>query len=243
MLLGTKPAATSSAEIVKVYEAAISLLDLPRVPLFLRQADRSPVPGVSLTWPAAAVLAGRCEEDTSEVRFALGQALALTLPTNVVTLGLPEGQAHHVFRAVMGAFGPPESSRAMNRESGRLAESLWHVLPPRTQRRLQALLGPVQMSDFDALLGRAWQSAHRVGLFLAGDFKAAVRGVLSEEPRGEDESPPSIYGADWMALCHEKPVIADLFRLAVSPEYAEARWRAPVHSARGTNSTRPSSEP
>ena len=242
-LLGAQPAATSNAEVVKVYEAAIGLLDLPRVPLFLRQSDRAPVPGVCLTWPAAALLAGRCDEDTSQVRFALGQALALTLPTNVVSLGLPEGQAHHVFRALMGAFGPPESSRAMNKESGRLAESLWHVLPPRTQRRLQALLGPVQMDDFSALLGRAWQSAHRVGLFLAGDFKAAVRSVLAEEPRGDDEDPPSLYGADWMALCQANPVVADLFRLAVSPEYAEARWRAPVHPARGTRSSRPSSAP
>ena len=228
VLQGAQPAATTNAEVSRIYESAIGLLGLSRVPLFLRPSDDVPSASVTMTWPPAAILSGRVREDSPELRYALGQALALALPTNIITLALSPTDARNAFRAVMGAFGPPESSRAMNKESGRLAEALWHVLPPRTQRRLQTLLAPVELADFEAAPGRAWQSAHRIGLFLAGDFKTAVTTVLAARARAEGVEPPSLYGADWMALCHESTSVADLFDLAVSPEYAEARWHAPA---------------
>ena len=129
----------------------------------------------------------------------------------------------------------------MNKESGRLAEALWHVLPPRTQRRLQALLAPVQQADFEAAPGRAWQSAHRVGLFLAGDLRTAVTAVLSSYAgaHGDGSETANLYGADWTALCRENASVADLFSLAVAPEYAEARW----HPVSPTSSNRPSRAP
>ncbi len=144
---GARPASASRGAVASLYETAISLLALPRVPLFLRPSEDPPSPHVALTWPAVAIVSGRLDDDSPELRFALGQALALALPPNVLAVGLGEAQARNTFRAVMGAFGPPEASRAMNRESGRLAEALWHVLLPRTQRRLQMLLGPVQLAD------------------------------------------------------------------------------------------------
>ncbi len=238
-LQGAQPAATTNASVARIYETAIGLLGLPRVPLFVRAADELPTAGVSLTWPPAAVLTGRLREDTPELRFGLGEALALTLSTNILTLGLPPAEARNAFRAVMGAFGPPESSRAMNKESGRLAEALWHMLPPRTQRRLQSLLAPVHSSDFESAPGRAWQSAHRIGMFLAGDLKAAVAAVLAATARADGAEAPPPYGADWMALCHENSAVADLFQLAVSPEYAEARWQLPPPLSTRVPSTRP----
>jgi hypothetical protein len=71
-------------------------------------------------------------------------------------------------------------------------------------------------------------------MFLAGDFKTAVRTVLAERAHALGAEAPSLYGADWMALCHEHPAVADLLQLAVSPEYAEARWHMPTHAAMGT---------
>jgi hypothetical protein len=238
-LQGTQPAATTSAEVSRIYETAIALLGLARVPLFVRAADAPAAPGVSLTWPPAAVLVGRLREDGPALRFALGQALAMTLPFNILTLGLPASDARNVFRAVMGAFGPPESSRAMSKESGRLAEALWHVLPPRTQRRLQALLASASLADFDGVPGRAWQTAHRIGMFLAGDLGAAVTGVLAASSHAEGAAAPE-HGPDWMALCLENTSVADLFQLAVSPEYAEARWQTPPPASVRFPSNRPS---
>jgi len=227
-LQGAHAVGPMSGEVAQICESAISLLGLPRVPLFVRRIDAPLVAGVALTWPPAATLAGRVDGDRPELAFAVGQALALTLPTSILLLGLGPEPSRNAFRAVMGAFGPPESSRSMSRESGRLAEALWHVLPPRTQRRLQTLLAPVTLDDFDAARARSWLSVHRIGLYLAGDFRAAVTAVLDERARVEGREPSSLYGADWQALCHENPAIADLFLLASSPEYAEARWHVPV---------------
>ena len=239
VLKGAQPAAASNSEVSRLYETAIGLLGLPRVPLFLRRSKEAPTSAVSFTWPPAAILSGRVDEDTPELRFALGRALALTLPTNVLTLGLDEMSSRNAFRAVMGAFGPPESSRAMNRESGRLAEALWHVLPPRTQRRLQTLLGPVQLEDFESALARSRECANRIGMFLAGDFRASVHAVFDARLRALGAEPTSLYGADIIALCHENAEVADLFQLAVSPEYADARWRAPTQKSTENPSNRP----
>ena len=65
-------------------------------------------------------------------------------------------------------------------------------------------------------------------MFLAGDFRTAVQAVLAERARASGVAPRSLEGADWTALCREEPAVADLFMLAVSPEYAEARWRLPA---------------
>ena len=104
---GAQPASATRGAVVGIYETAISLLSLPRVPLFLRPSDDPPSPRVALMWPAVAIVSGRIDDDSPELRFALGQALALALPTNVLALGLGDVQAQSAFRAVMGAFGPP----------------------------------------------------------------------------------------------------------------------------------------
>jgi hypothetical protein len=68
-------------------------------------------------------------------------------------------------------------------------------------------------------------------MFLAGDFACAVRALLAETaPRFEPVlSTPNLRG-----LCEEMPMLADLLRLAVSREYADARWHPmPPASSRG----------
>ncbi len=75
-------------------------------------------------------------------------------------------------------------------------------------------------------------------MFLAGDFKTAVQVVLAERARASGAPAASLQDADWVALCREEPAVADLFLLAVSPEYAEARWRLPTREP-GTSSSRP----
>jgi len=132
------------------------------------------------------------------------------------------------------AFGPPESGGSVDARAARLAESFWQIVPPRTQRRLQELLGGSIVVDYAQLVARAHESGRRVGMFLSGDFATAARTLLAEEgPRGERPSLPSLRN-----LCEEVPTLADLLRLAVSPEYARARWHAVASSApRGTISS------
>ena len=87
----------------------------------------------------------------------------------------------------------------------------------------------------EELLARAHQSGRRVGMFLAGDFAAAARWLLAESGYRVDE-PPSL--VTLRSLCEQVPALADLLRLAVSPEYASARWHVVAPNApRGTISS------
>jgi hypothetical protein len=139
----------------------------------------------------------------------------------VLRLGLPPVEGRALLDALRAAFGPPELGRRVEGKAARLAESFWQIVPARTQRRLQELLGSSQIDEYDDLLGLAHQSGRRVGMFLAGDFAFAARALLAEASLRTPE-PPSL--ATLRPLCEEVPQLADLLRLAVSPEYADARW-------------------
>jgi hypothetical protein len=66
-------------------------------------------------------------------------------------------------------------------------------------------------------------------MFLAGDFGWAARRLLAESSAlagAETRPAASTASGSLRALCDELPMLADLLRLAVSPEYADARWHA-----------------
>src|SRR5207253_1896395 len=137
--------------------------------------------------------------------------------------------------AMRAAFGPPETGRIVNSRAARLAESFWQLVPPRAQRRLQQLLVSSPLPEYEELVARARQSSRRVGMFFAGDFGYAAQSLLAEsspQPRGT----PSIESL--RGLCEEHRELADLLRLAVSSEYAQARWNAATPIARrGSSAT------
>jgi len=188
--------------------------------------------GVELTYPVSAVLEGSFS-DTPDLAYVLGQALAAAMPQNALLLGLPGILARRVWVATLGAFGPPELGRRVDAAAARLAESFWQIIPARTQRRLQELLGAATVAEYEDLVARAHQAGRRVGLFLSGDFASAARSLLVEIGLVESPSLSSLRG-----LCEEVPALADLLRLAVSPEFASARWHVVAPTApRGTSSS------
>jgi hypothetical protein len=219
-----------TSPVSKVYEAAVRVLDAPRIPLYVVRSSPGPISSqVALLAPPSVLLAGDCREDTGELRFALGRGLSAALSQNVLRLGLPPSEGRALIGALRAAFGPPEIGRIVNSRAARLAESFWQLVPARAQRRLQQLLGNTQLPEYEELVARAAQSGRRVGMFLAGDFELAVRASLAEVSTG---SGPSVADGgsrpiDLRALCEEHPMVADLLRLAVSPEYAQARWQTP----------------
>jgi hypothetical protein len=222
-----------SSVIARVYEAAMRALDAPRIPLFVpRSGGGRPSAQVAVLSPASVLLTGDVRDDSAELRFALGRGMSAALGQNVLRLGLPATEGAAVVEALHAAFGPPESGRRVSTRAARLAESFWQIVPARTQRRLQELLGIGPLSDYEALVARANHSGTRVGMFLAGDFACAARALLAESSvRGEKV--PSL--ANLRSLCEELPPLADLLRLAVSPEYADARWHpAAPNSSRRT---------
>jgi tetratricopeptide (TPR) repeat protein len=226
----------STSPIARLYETAMHALDAPRIPLFVpRASSGTPASYVALLTPPSVILAGDVREDSAELRFALGQGMCAALAHNVLRLGLPEVEGRAVVDAMRAAFGPPEMGRTVDARAARLAESFWQIVPARTQRRLQELLSSAAIADYDELVGRAYQSGRRVGLFLSGDFAGAARALLAEDG-SRTGAPPSLLSL--RSLCEQLPALADLLRLAVSPEYASARWQVVAQSApRGTISS------
>ena len=228
------PGATSA--IARVYEAAMRALDAPRIPLFVpRSTAGTPVSHVAVLAPPSVILAGDVREETPELRMALGRGMSAALPQNVLRLGLPPAEGRALVEALLAAFGPPDVGRRVDVRAARLAESFWQIVPARTQRRLQEVLRSPAGDEYEELVGRAHQSGRRVGLFLAGDFACAARSLLAEAG-ARTEEPPSL--TNLRRLCEQVPQLANLLRLAVSPEYASARWHVVAPTApRGTLSS------
>ncbi len=227
------PGGTSALS--RLYETTMRILDTPRIPVFVTRPSGALTTGVAVINPPSVLLTGEAREETPELRFVLGRGLAAALPNNVLVLGLAPREARLVTTALHGAFGPPEYGRALDQASGRLAESFWQLIPQRLQRRLQELLGAGPLPDHDEIMERALQSGRRVGFFLAGDFSTAARALLSERAM----NPDALIGPGGLErACAQIPALADLARLAVSPEYADARWHpvAPA-SQRGSMSS------
>ena len=230
----------NSSVIARLYEVAMRVLEAPRIPLFVpRMTAGTPVAHVAVLSPPSVILAGDVREETTELRFALGRGMAAAMPQSVLRLGLPPVEARAVLDAMRAAFGPPEMGRRVDARAARLAESFWQIMPARAQRRLQELLGAAregEPAEYEELVARAHQAGRRVGLFLAGDFAYAVRVLLSESSSRADYQPPSL--STLRSLCEALPAMADLLRVAVSPEYAQARWHAVAPAApRGTMSS------
>jgi hypothetical protein len=140
-----------------------------------------------------------------------------------------------MWNAVLGAFGPPELGRELDIVSGHMAEQFWQLIAGRTQRRLKEMLAQPQRTDFDLLRERARQSGRRIGLFLTGDFGFAGR-ALVEEQHGDAALLATPTG--FLQACAEYPSLVDLYRLAIRPEYADARWRAAPPSSHHPSSGR-----
>jgi hypothetical protein len=223
----------------RLYEGTMRVLDLPRIPIFVpRPTLGPPTSQVALLSPPSVVLGGDVREETLELRFALGYALAATLPQNVLRLGLPRADGRALIEALHAAFAPPEIGRRVDARAARLAQSFWQSVPSRTQRRLQVILGHGPLGEYEDLVARAHQSGLRAGMFLAGDFGWVARRLLAESSAlAGAETRPAVSNAPGglRALCEELPMLADLLRLAVSPEYADARWHAEPPGARQTN--------
>ncbi len=208
--------------IARTYETVLRVLDTPRIPLFAtRSGAGAPSSQVALSQPPSVILSGDVRQESGELLFELGRGMSAALAHNALCLGLPPQEGRALVEAVRVAFAPPEVGRQVDIRAARLAEAFWQLVPARTQRRIQALLNPGPVPGYDELVERAMQSGRRVGMFLSGDFGRAARCLVSEYV-GPSGVPTS---ENLRTLCDRLPRLADLLRLAVSPEYANARWQ------------------
>jgi tetratricopeptide (TPR) repeat protein len=216
-----------ASTIARIYQAAIRVLDTPRIPLFFRPATGDPSAKVVVTAQPSVLLTGDADDESVALLFELGRGISAALPQNVICLGLPASEARAAIAALGAAFGVT-FDRGVTSHAALLAESLWQLVPPRSQRRLQQLLASVQLPEYEELVVQAMHVGRRVAMFLAGDFGYAARDLLGHEP---SRSAPGPTLHDLRGLCEGEPLMADLFRLAISPEYAQARWHVPPADA------------
>jgi len=219
---------TGAIPIGRAVAAAGRLLGASRTPVYVRQRPGRDVE-VALLSPPAVLLGGDCREDNSDVRYVLGAGLIAAHPAHCLLLAQSEDGARATWQALLSAFGPPEHGRGIAPDVSRLAASLWQSIPRAAQRRLGELLGQ-QPPQFDVALDGARQVARRGGLYLSGDIAAATRATIAEAGQSLAQ------GTDLAAICAQHPRVADLFRLATSPEFAEARWRVPGGARRSPSS-------
>jgi cellulose synthase operon protein C len=213
------------APLSRLYEVALRLLDRSRFPLFHRPGDAPLTLTLALLSSPAAILSGDAKGDGPVVRWMLGRAMSAVLPANALPLGLPERDGIALWQVLAGAFGPPGAA-PFDRAHALLADTLWQTLPPRAQRRLKELLEDGDDTPFEHAVRRATQSGRRVGMFLTGDFGHAARTTLAEYGGSSADELTRPGGLE--RLCKESDALADLYRLAVCPEYADARWHVPT---------------
>lgn len=213
---------SSPTPLARVFGAASRLLGLTRTPLFQRKSSEPVSISVALLHPPALLLTGDVRAETAALGYQIGAMLAATLPENVLLYGASEAQVSGVLRALVAAFGPPQTSRGQLAAIATLAEMLWESMPSRAQRRLRELCDDPTRIEYDVALGSARQAVRRAGLFVSGDLTVAVRETCSDLG-------VSTWGLDapggLAALCSSVPAVADLVRLATSPEYANTRWQ------------------
>lgn len=237
-----------------LYELALRLLDPPRFPLFHRRTTTLGRPrktdqgtelpfeegapfavSVTLLATPTAILEGDGREDSAELRWMLGVALSSVLPQNALVAGLGRPEARSLWQVILGAFGPP-GLVTVERGDAQLADMLWQTLAPKTQRRLRELLATTDLTPFELVLERSKQSARRIGMFLTGDFGHAARKVIADYPQASAAELERPGGLE--KLCTQLPSLADLLRLAVRPEYADARWHLPTPASQRLSSGR-----
>jgi hypothetical protein len=206
--------------LARLYAAAARLLGMSRTPLFQRRDSLDVTVGVALLSPPAVLLAGDVRRESPELGYHLGAMLAACAPERVLLFGSSEEQARDILGALLVGFGPPSAQHRGPTASTHLAEVLWQSIPARAQRRLREVGDDPAAFQYELAMASARRAVRRAGLLICGDLGVAVRETLADMSVELAAEP---YGL--ASLAERFPDVADLVRLATSPEYAEVRWQ------------------
>jgi hypothetical protein len=217
----------------EVFGAIARLLGQARTALFHQRTPASAgpppsVPGlppsskIALLSPPAIVLTGDVREETADLRYLLGAALTGAMPEHALVNALGEDALRTLIEALNAAFGPVASLPRGNAVVARLGQNLWQLVPPRADRRLRELCADLSAITYEAAVAGTRQAMRRSGLFASGSLATAMAHAgreLGFAPGAYQGSPDGLARA-----CAEHPEVADLVKLAIRTEFAEARW-------------------
>lgn len=220
MPVGERVIPSAATPLSRAVQSAAQLLGLPNLPLFHAHRDKPLSIEAQLNVIPSVRVVGLADRDSPALAHVVGEAVsAMALPQNAVLLADP-ALAARIWGVVYRAFGPDgHPDAADDAESRLLVDLLWQVLPGRIQRRIETLLRSGAAASLSLARERARHSGRRVGFFLSGDFLHAARAVLDDF--GETSAPSAENLVD---LCAAYPSLADLYRLAIRPEFVDARF-------------------
>jgi hypothetical protein len=208
----------------EAFGAVVRVFGQARTGLFHLRGAGAPSYKIALLSPPAVVLSGEVREETPELRYLLGAALAAALPENALVSALSPAALRTLIDALHAAFGPVADLPRGDAEVARLSQTLWQMVPARADRRLRELCAEPAELTYDAALSGTQTALRRAGLFASGSLAVAIAQVAAELsiPLDDFRAAP-----DGLArMCEAHPEIADLVRLATRMEFAEARWAA-----------------
>jgi cellulose synthase operon protein C len=219
---------TGGSVLGEVFGVVARFLGQARTVLFYqRAAAGGPAPAapsfkIALLSPPAIVMSGDVREETPELRYLLGAALAGAMPEHALVNALGEEALRTLVDALHAAFGPVAHLPRGNAAVARLGQNLWQLVPPRADRRLRELCADLPAITYEAAVSGTRQAMRRAGLFAAGSLGTALTLIAPEIELSLEE----LQGApDGLArACAAHPDVADLVRLAIRTELAEARW-------------------
>jgi tetratricopeptide (TPR) repeat protein len=221
----------------ETFASLLRLFGLGRVWLFHRRTPGPVRAEVALLASPSVVLSGEVPAgDSPALLYELGSHLTGAMPEHALVNGMPEDELRTLIDALVAAFGPLDATPRGNRNVVRLEQSLWQLIPPRAERRLREICAHPEGFSYEAAVQGTRQAMRRAGLFASGSLSTAVEAVAAET--GYDLDPLRTSPDGLERACLENPALADLVRLAIRTEYAEARWLAPRLDAQGPESRR-----
>ncbi len=205
-----------------LYRSASRALGLMRTAIFRLPGQDEISLQLGLLSPPAVIVAGDIQEPSPELAFHLGAMLAGAIPEHALLFGLPPERMEHLLQALALSFGSGRagSTERPHPEVTRVASFLWEAIPSRAQRRLTQLCRQPGALEYASIATSARRVLRRAGLLACGDIRIAVTDACFEAGL---EPPGSL--AELADRAAQSPAVADLLGLALSPEYAELRFR------------------
>jgi hypothetical protein len=223
----------------EAFGAISRFLGQGRTALFHQRSAAAPSTKVALLSPPAIVLMGDIREETPELRYLLGASLAGAMPEHALVNALTEEALRTLIDALHAAFGPVANLPKGNAGVARLGQNLWQLVSPRADRRLRELCAKPEPITYEAATAGTRQAMRRAGLFAAGNLSTALTLLAFELslPPGSLVEPEGSLAQS----CEAHPAVADLVRLALRSEFAEARWASSSTPDRRRNEAGPRS--
>jgi len=207
----------------ELYTLASRVLGLTRTAVFRQTQQEDIAMQVALLSPPAVIVGGQIEEVSPELSFHFGAMLAAASPSHALLFGCSPEEVETLLSALALSFGAggAGSGARPSPDVTRIAAVLWETIPSRAQRRLSQLCADPRLLEIGALASASRRVLRRAGLVICGHLPTAIDDACHEASL----APPRTL-SELAERAHASDAVADLLGFAISPEYAELRFRS-----------------